>query len=182
MAWCLMAPSLYMNQCKVAQHNDGFIERRTSDNLFIIDDGFAHRQVLLNITLILCFVVQLSPSNNSLFLSAYALQIQVDMMTSSNGIIFLVTGLLCVEFTGHRWIPRTKPVMFSLICVWNNSWVNNGGGGDLRRYRVHYDVIVMINVRHSHCPLHIGRDLLAIKTLELWINTKLHNAMISNMV
>ena len=30
------------------------------------------------------------------------------MVTSSNGSIFRVTGLLCGEFTGHRWIPRTK--------------------------------------------------------------------------
>ena len=26
-----------------------------------------------------------------------------------NGNIFRVTGPLCGEFTGHRWIPRTKP-------------------------------------------------------------------------
>ena len=30
------------------------------------------------------------------------------MMTSSNGNIFRVTGPLCGEFTGHRWILRTK--------------------------------------------------------------------------
>ena len=30
------------------------------------------------------------------------------MMTSSNGKIFRVTGPLCGEFTGLRWIPRTK--------------------------------------------------------------------------
>ena len=30
------------------------------------------------------------------------------MMTSSNGNIFRVTVHLCGEFTGHRWIPRTK--------------------------------------------------------------------------
>ena len=30
------------------------------------------------------------------------------MMTSSNGNIFHVTGPLCGEFTGHRWIPLTK--------------------------------------------------------------------------
>ena len=30
------------------------------------------------------------------------------MMMSSNGNIFRVTGHLCGEFTGHRWIPRTK--------------------------------------------------------------------------
>ena len=35
-------------------------------------------------------------------------------------------------------------LMFSLICVWINDWVNNREAGDLRRYRAHYDVIVMI--------------------------------------
>ena len=30
------------------------------------------------------------------------------MMTSSNGNIFRVTGHLCREFAGHRWIPHTK--------------------------------------------------------------------------
>ena len=30
------------------------------------------------------------------------------MMTSSNGNILRVTGHLCGEFTGHRWIPHTK--------------------------------------------------------------------------
>ena len=30
------------------------------------------------------------------------------MMTSSNGKFFRVTGHLCGEFTGPRWIPRTK--------------------------------------------------------------------------
>ena len=34
-------------------------------------------------------------------------------------------------------------LMFSLICVWINGWVNNREAGDLRRYRTHYDVIVM---------------------------------------
>ena len=34
-------------------------------------------------------------------------------------------------------------LMFSLICVWINVWVNNREAGDLRRYRAHYDVIVM---------------------------------------
>ena len=31
-----------------------------------------------------------------------------DMMTSWNGNIFRFTGLLCGEFIGHRWIPRSK--------------------------------------------------------------------------
>ena len=34
-------------------------------------------------------------------------------------------------------------LMFSLICVWINGWVNNREAVDLRRYRGHYDVIVM---------------------------------------
>ena len=34
-------------------------------------------------------------------------------------------------------------LIFSLICVWINGWVNNREAGDLRRYRAHYDVTVM---------------------------------------
>ena len=37
-------------------------------------------------------------------------------------------------------------LMFSLICVWINGWVNNGEAGDLRRYHAHYDVTVMVHV------------------------------------
>ena len=34
-------------------------------------------------------------------------------------------------------------LMFSLICVWINGWVNNREAGDLRRHLGHNDVIVM---------------------------------------
>ena len=60
-------------------------------------------------------------------------------MTSSSGNIFRVTGHFCGEFTG-QW---RGALMFSLICVWINDWVNNREAGDLRRYRAHYDVIVL---------------------------------------
>ena len=40
-------------------------------------------------------------------------------------------------------------LMFSLICVWINGWVNNGDAGDLRRYRAHNDVPVM-STGHLH--------------------------------
>ena len=40
-------------------------------------------------------------------------------------------------------------LMFSLICVWINGWENNREAGDLRRYRAHYDVIVMDGPRHQ---------------------------------
>ena len=41
-------------------------------------------------------------------------------MTSSNGNIFRVTGPLCGEFTGHRWIPRKKASEVELWCfLWS---------------------------------------------------------------
>ena len=36
-----------------------------------------------------------------------------------------------------------RALMFTLICARINGWVNNREVGDLRRYRAHYDVIVM---------------------------------------
>ena len=71
------------------------------------------------------------------------------MMTSSNGNIFHVTGLLCWEFSGHRWIsPLQRPVTWSFDVLfdlhWTNRWANNGDAGDMRRHHTHYDVIVMI--------------------------------------
>ena len=52
---------------------------------------------------------------------------------------------------GIRRSPVTSPhkgkwrgaLVFSLICPRINGWVNNGEAGDLRRYRTHYDVMVM---------------------------------------
>ena len=44
------------------------------------------------------------------------------MMTSSNGNIFRVTGHLCGEFTGPRWIPHTKVSDAELWCfLWSAS-------------------------------------------------------------
>ena len=50
-----------------------------------------------------------------------------------------VTGPLCGEFTGYSH----RALMFSLICAWINSWVNNRETGDLRCHCIHYDVTVM---------------------------------------
>ena len=49
-----------------------------------------------------------------------------------------VTGPLCGEFTGHRWIPLTKA-----SDDWANGWANNRHASDFRRPRAHYDVTVM---------------------------------------
>ena len=43
-------------------------------------------------------------------------------------------------------------LMFSLVCVWINDRVNSREAGDLRRYRAHYDVIVMY-VQVSICAI-----------------------------
>ena len=40
-------------------------------------------------------------------------------------------------------------LMFSFICVWINDWVNSRDAGDLRRYRTHYDVILMCKTLNS---------------------------------
>ena len=63
-------------------------------------------------------------------------------MTSSNGNIFPVTGHLCAGNSPRKDQWRGA-LMFSLICVWINGWVNNREAGDLKHYRAHYDVIVM---------------------------------------
>ena len=60
---------------------------------------------------------------------------------------FFALLAICVGI--HR-SPVTSPhkgqwsgaLIFSL--TWTNSWANNGDAGDLRRYRAHYDVIVMV--------------------------------------
>ena len=44
--------------------------------------------------------------------------------------------------SSHKGQPRGA-LVFSLICVWIKGWINNREAGDLRRYRAHYDVIVM---------------------------------------
>ena len=62
------------------------------------------------------------------------------IMTSSNGNIFRLTGHLCDSPHKGQW---RGALMFSLICVWINDWVNNREAGDLRRYHAHYDVIIM---------------------------------------
>ena len=43
-------------------------------------------------------------------------------------------------------------LMFSLNRAWLNGWVNNREAGDLRRYRAHYDVIVMKQAHGRYQP------------------------------
>ena len=69
---------------------------------------------------------------------------------------------LLVICAGNSPVPSEFPhkgqwhgaLMFSLICVWINGWVSNREAGDLRRYRAHYDVIVMLSLFITHWPFH----------------------------
>ena len=75
------------------------------------------------------------------------------------------TGLFHDDVTKWKHFPRYWPLvrgihgspvnsphkaqwrgalMFSLICVWINGWVNNREAGDLSRYRAYTDVTVML--------------------------------------
>ena len=62
---------------------------------------------------------------------------------------------LCV---GNLPVPVNSPhkgqwrgaLMFSLIYVWINGWVNKREAGDLRRHRCHYDVNVMLHLNRNH--------------------------------
>ena len=88
------------------------------------------------------------------------------MMTSSNGNSFCVTGPLCGEFIGHRWIPHTKASDAELWCfLWStpekNGWANNRKAGHLRRHRTHHDVIVMSFCRRQAIAL-TNADILSI--------------------
>ena len=49
----------------------------------------------------------------------------------------------------HKGQWRGGALMFSLICVWINIWVNNREAGDLRCHRAHYNVAVMWNQQVS---------------------------------
>ena len=88
-----------------------------------------------------------------------------NMMTSSNGNIFRVTGHLCGEFPAKgQW---RRALIFSLICAWINGWVNNGEAGDLRRHRAHYDLTGIM--RQSL------RQLIWKYRLPMAITGKMHN-------
>ena len=100
--------------------------------------------------------------SGSLLVQVTACRLSDTMMTSSNGNIFRVTGPLCGEFTGPRWIPHTKASDAELGCfLWStptkhlrrlNGWVNKCKAGDLRRIRPHYDVTVMQRRIHGGVP------------------------------
>ena len=60
--------------------------------------------------------------------------------------------------------------MFTLICARINGWVNNREAGDLRRYRAHYDVIVMfieITMKYFFARWKLCTDVLSNKDQQM---------------
>ena len=72
-------------------------------------------------------------------------------MSSSNRNIFRITDPLSPVNSPHK-VQWRGALMFSLICAWTNSWVNNRDADDLRHHRAHYGVTVMILRRDPDCP------------------------------
>ena len=58
-------------------------------------------------------------------------------------------------------------LVFSLICAWINSWLNNREAGDLKRHGVHYDVIVMMQQRRDESHLNQWRALKTLRPSQL---------------
>ena len=144
---------------------------------FIIFPSYLERlpvyHIRTRVTVCLCICILFA----GLPLVRHLSSLAISMMTSSNGNIFRVTGHFCGEFTDspHKGQWR-RALMFSLICVWIKGWENNREAGDLRRYRAHYDVIVMSiwcwcylqNADCSHsCP--VGASIIGLRVLwPLW--------------
>ena len=90
------------------------------------------------------------------------LAIKSCMMTSSYGHIFRVTGPLCGELTGHRWIPLTKASGMGLWCfLWSTpEHTVDREAGDLRCHRLHHDVTVMyLLCKIGSCLFPLTNDL-----------------------
>ena len=81
------------------------------------------------------------------------------MMMSSNGNIFCITGPLCGEFTGHRWIHLTKASDAELWCFFYlclNKQLSKPSG----YHHAHYDVTVMTGSVIISCIVSLSASLL----------------------
>ena len=107
------------------------------------------------------------------FMSVVVMAADLYMMTSANGNIFRVTGLLCGEFIGHRWLPGTKANDGELWCfLWFAHWINNRDTGDLIGRRAHNDVIE-INL-HFHMSTRYKNDYHRNSWIDIVLSYFLH--------
>ena len=174
----LKSPKEYLHRTTIegyithANHNSGKIARTKWYREKYIDDSIiiSITTVIIAILFIVVFVMSIVLIMIIIFFSSsikstslYSWNSQ-NMMTSSNGNISALLAI-CPRNSPARGIHRSpvnpphkgqwrRALMFSLICVWITGWVNNREAGDQRRYRVHYDVIVMnpLSARCSDNP------------------------------
>ena len=80
-----------------------FWTNSTTVSDFSGNDSYVTNRNMCPLTMVNCFSIMCLPVASNW----YSFSITI-MMTSSNVNIFRVTGHLCGEFNGLRWIPRTK--------------------------------------------------------------------------
>ena len=66
-----------------------------------------------------------------------------------------------------------RALMFSLICVWTNNWINNWDAGGLRCHHAHYNFTVMFNLRQ-----HWDNQQLVCNINYIWLEQHLMNRWI----
>ena len=85
-------------------------------------------------------------------------------METFSALLAICAGNSSVAVNSPHKGQRCGDLMFSLICLWKNGWVNNGEAGELRRYFTHYDVNVMSQAKQelipwdTVCLVHFKRD------------------------
>ena len=73
-------------------------------------------------------------------------------------------------------------LMFSLICVWIDGWINHREAGDLRRYRAHYDVTVMVFLANLILTARLWQCGLLNDSLAYWtVFTYQRNNLVANL-
>ena len=77
-----------------------------------------------------------------------------------------VQGIYGSPVNSHDKVQWRRALMFTLICIWTNVWVNNRDAGNLKRYRTHYDVTVMRKLQP-----HVSGSVQWINTLKLRQNS-----------
>ena len=88
-------------------------------------------------------------------------------MESFSALLALCAGNSPVPVNSPHKGQWREALMFSLICAWINGWENNREAGDLRRYRAHYDVIVMVM---HFCGLKFVAILFSCVECQIWQN------------
>ena len=105
---------------------EGKVGAKTDPSFFLLAKWYATTPSLFPIGAITivdghCLGLML-PQTHNLVLSCQPTKWGNHKMTSWNGNIFHVTGHLCGEFTGARWIPRIKASDAELWCfLWSAS-------------------------------------------------------------